>query len=72
MIARMLNRPSGTWGLLPEDRPCAMIEGVQRLWDAVRRVRGGRIYNGVIPVSPSAAEDEFVPAIVVERCREAW
>lgn len=72
--ARIIERESGTWELLSEDRPCATVDGVRWYWCAVRRVGGWRIYNGVMPVSPSAAEDELVPAVeaVVQRCREVW
>jgi hypothetical protein len=71
---RLLERPSGTWELLGEDRPCATIAGVVWYWCALRRVGHWRIYSGVMPVSPAAADDELAAGLeaVVGRCREVW
>lgn len=43
-------------------------------WCALRRIGGWRIYSGVMPVPPSADDDELVPAVeeVVRGCREVW
>jgi hypothetical protein len=50
------------------------VDGVQWYWCALRRVGHWRIYSGAMPVPPSAAEADLLPALdeVVRQCREVW
>jgi hypothetical protein len=71
--ARLVERPSGTWEVLGEDRPCARDEDGVWYWCALRRVDTWPIYSGVVRVPPRTADlDELMPQLedVVRCCRE--
>lgn len=73
--ARTLTRPSGTWEVIGEDRPCATDDGGAWYWVALQRVGAPRIYSGVVRVPPRLASDEELApqlAEVVDQCRRWW
>jgi hypothetical protein len=73
--ARTNTRPSGTWQLIGDDRPCAQDDGGEWYWVALHRLGAPRIYSGVVRVPPVTATEEELQAElaqVVEICRRWW
>lgn len=60
--SRFIERPSGTWELLAEEKPTCVLERGPVWYVFFRRAGRARWYSGPVEVDPvAAADDELVP-----------